>query len=179
MNDLYTPRWYAVQTRPQQEQKADENLLNQDFSTLFPREEVYISRNRIVTKPYFSRYLFAQFPLAALRSVRSTRGVYRVVEFVPGHPVVVEDEIIAEMASHLDGRGIVMSEKPRFKSGYEPNDLVMVTYGPLAGIAGLFRRDAGDGERVILLLKMLGREFERPFDLRDTRRAFEAELAYA
>lgn len=179
-SEIYTPHWYAIQTRPQKETAANENLSRQGFETLYPREEVLISRQRLTVRPFFPRYMFARFPRVALSAVRSTRGVSRVVEFIPGQPCVVEDEVIAGMISWMRPDGVVaLSDAPLMpRSGYEPDDLIMVTYGPLAGIAGLFKRDVGDGERVMLLLKMLGREFEQPIPIRDTRKALISELAY-
>ena len=174
----YTPQWFVIQTRFQKETTANDNLLKQNIPTLYPREEYIDSRRRLTYRPYFQRYLFAQFPLLSLSQVRSTRGVSRVVEFIPGNPLMVEDWIIEEIAARMNDDGVVVPETPIIKSGYQPDEVVMVTYGPLAGIAGLFKRDAENGERVYLLLNMLGRQFEQPFAIRDTRKAMITELAY-
>lgn len=176
--DIYTPSWFVIQTRFQKEKVANEHLLNQRIPTLYPREEVFDSRSRPTHRPYFQRYLFAKFPLVMLSQVRSTRGVSRIVEFIAGEPLSVEDHIIAEIAARMNGDGVVVRDKPLTASNYQQDDLVMVTYGPLSGIAGLFKGDVGDGERVILLLKMLGREFNQPIPMRDTRKALLSELAY-
>jgi transcription antitermination factor NusG len=113
--------------------------------------------------------------------VRSTRGVSRVVEFIQGEPLRVEDEVIALIAAQMRDDGVVMigGDSLHIPSGYKADETIMVTYGPLAGIAGLFKRDGDKAQRVVLLLRMLGRQFEQEFALEDTRRAFPSELAFA
>ena len=55
--------WYAVHTKPKQENRALENLQNQGFECFLPLLEVEkIRRGKVqkVVEPMFSRYLFIQ-----------------------------------------------------------------------------------------------------------------------
>jgi len=170
--------WYLIQTKQQKERTADENLRRQQISTLFPLDQIPLSRRRLSCKPYFPGYLFAYFSLESISRVRNTRGVLRVVEFEPGKPYPVDRVVIDEIASRMNPQGIMILDQPVAASGYKPDDKVMITNGPLSGLAGIFKRDADGGERVFLLLKMFGREFEQPVPLRDTRKPLLSELAY-
>src|SRR5712672_272556 len=99
-----TPRWYALHTHVNQEARAGDNLAAWGVETFVPqfkerRSNPYTNRPIYVTRPLFSRYIFAQFEVnRMLRKVWYTRGVCRVVGFAEG-PTPVEDEVIALIKS--------------------------------------------------------------------------------
>jgi transcription antitermination factor NusG len=137
--EIYAPQWFVIQTRFQKEKTANENLMNQAIPTLYPRKEVVISRQRTVARPFFPRYLFAQFPLDSLSKVRHTRGVSRVVEFEPGQPLAVEPWIIEEIAAHMNPDGVMLGHKIiRDNTAFIPNEPIIVTGGAFINQTGLF-----------------------------------------
>ena len=63
--------FYCLQTKPQQEFRARDNLLNQELDTYLPLN--------ISGRPLFTSYLFARVPLERYVAVRSSYGVARII----------------------------------------------------------------------------------------------------
>ena len=80
------PHWYAVQTKPRQEQVAVTHLERQHFEIFLPR--IRAARHRrgrwqSTIEPLFPGYLFVQLEFGAQNTapIRSTRGVIGLVRF--------------------------------------------------------------------------------------------------
>src|SRR5215212_3677797 len=149
------PRWYAIHTHPQQEERAAANLRTLRIDTFAPRlKEHHFQRytNKLIykTQPFFPRYIFARFSCATmLYKVSFTRGVSSVVNFGNG-PVPVEDEIIEFIRSRIDEDGCVLRQES-FKCG----DKVTFSNGIFNNLTGIFEREVKAKNRVILLLGTL------------------------
>ena len=106
-NSSDEPRWYAIYTHPQQEERADANLRTLKIDTFAPRLKErhfnrYTGKPLYKTQPLFPRYIFARFVCPTMLSkVSFTRGVNSVVHFGNG-PLPVEDEIIELIRSRVD-----------------------------------------------------------------------------
>src|SRR5262245_34285060 len=106
------PRWYAIHTRPKQENRAEGNLKAWDVEIFFPRIRdcrfnEFTGVPSYSTKPLFPGYLFARFALDdLLHKVRFTRGVHSVV-CVGCDPAPVDDGVIDIIAAQLDEAGFV------------------------------------------------------------------------
>ena len=143
--------WYAVLTKPKQEQRAETNLRAWDIEAFTPKfKDRRRSRKQGVNysiKPLFPRYVFARFnPLCCLHRVTFTRGVHSIVHF--GDSLArIDDKIISIIQLRMDREGLV-SVGEEFKCG----DPVMIDYGPFKSLIGIFERDLGDAERVRILL---------------------------
>ena len=150
--------WFAVYTKPRQEQVALENLERQGFSCFLPMainpyQRRSLGQARI--EPLFPRYLFlnAVADQQSLGPVRSTRGVCSLIRFgmriatVPAH-------MMQAIERRLDPHtGLVQLDPVPVGVG----DKVKVFDGPFAGIEGIFRERKGT-TRALLLVKMLGTE---------------------
>jgi len=161
---LAAPRWYVVQTQPHGEAKAVWHLARQGFETYLPRYEKrrrHARRVETVAAPLFPRYLFVAIDLASQRwrSIQSTIGVSRLV--CNGEdPAALADGIIDGLRRREDGRGFVQLERrPRFAIGEQ----VKIVDGIFASCLGLFD-GISDGERVAVLLDLLGRKIRVVFD---------------
>jgi transcriptional antiterminator RfaH len=158
MNTAVGMRWYVVQTRPRSESKAAAHLSRQGFEIYFPR---YLKRRRharrveMVAAPLFPRYIFVAMDLAVQRwrSIQSTIGVARLVCH-GDHPAEVPDSIIDGLRFGEDDRGFVRLERPL---GFRLGDKIRVLEGVFSTCLGLFE-GVTDGERVAILLDMLGRK---------------------
>jgi transcriptional antiterminator RfaH len=158
MNGAAGKRWYVVQTRPQSEGKAAAHLGRQGFEVYFPR---YLKRRRharrveMVAAPLFPRYMFVAIDLAVQRwrSIQSTIGVARLV-CSGEHPAEVSDSIIKSLRHGEDDRGFVRLEKP---PAFRLGDKIRVLEGGFSSCLGLFE-GMNDGERIAILLDMLGRK---------------------
>ncbi|MCP1650332.1 transcription/translation regulatory transformer protein RfaH [Pseudomonas nitroreducens] len=140
-------RWYLIQTKPHQEQRAEENLGRQGFTCYRPLVKLG-SR----AQPLFPGYLFIRldqqhdnwFP------IRSTRGVARIVSF-GAQPLAVADELVEGIRQRL----LAMPERP--SSGFHEGQLVRVKCAGDCEVEAIFVCDDGT-ERALILLNLLQRE---------------------
>ena len=156
--DLHEPsggaRWYVIQTKPKQEERAGSNLRAWKVETFTPRvkERRYtrLGGVKYQLKALFPQYIFARFDASRLlHRVYFTRGVHGVVHF-GRDPAQVDDEIIAIINSQVGTDGVIdLSEK--FKAG----DRVIITDGPLKDFVGIFERGDKESDRVMILLTTL------------------------
>ncbi|MDT8321008.1 MAG: transcription termination/antitermination NusG family protein [Xanthomonadales bacterium] len=150
--------WFAVYTKPRQEQIAVEHLERQGFSCFLPLA-VNPYQRRSARKPriepLFPRYLFLRAvpDQQSLGPVRSTRGVCSLVRF--GLRLAT---LPARVIETIDRRrdpatGLVQLQPVPVDVG----DRVKVFDGPLAGLEGIFRERKGVN-RALLLMSMMGTE---------------------
>jgi transcriptional antiterminator RfaH len=152
-NTINVPRWYAIYTKPWDEDRADENLRGWGVETFSPKIKKKKQVNPFTGKPVyisqalFPRYIFARFDAdRMLHKICYTRGVKNVVSF--NHtPLAVEDEIIALIRTNIGEDGFVRLED-EFKHG----DEVRISDGSMSGINGIFDRTMKDKSRVMILL---------------------------
>jgi transcriptional antiterminator RfaH len=150
-------RWYVAQTRLRAEERARVNLERQGFQAYLPcyrRERRHARRCDIVRSPLFPGYVFVQLDLenAPWRSVNGTFGVNRLV-CRGEQPAPVPEGIVEEIAAQENEEGLIVL-KPR---GFREGETLRFVRGALADCLGFFERMA-DGDRVILLLDLLGRK---------------------
>jgi transcriptional antiterminator RfaH len=145
--------WYAVHTKPRQEDVAEATLREFGLPTFNPKlKERKIVRGvrQEVIKPLFPGYLFTQFRCDLfLRAVKYARGVRNVVG-AGATPTPVDEEIIGIIHSRMKN-GYVLIEPPAL----QPGDPVMVEEGPLRGFVGIFEREMKGSERVVVLLNTI------------------------
>ncbi|HYY41857.1 MAG TPA: transcription termination/antitermination NusG family protein [Pyrinomonadaceae bacterium] len=145
-------RWYAVQTKAQQEERAESNLRAWNVETFAPRVRerrrgYYTGQAGYLIKSLFPRYIFARFDMhTLLHKVNFTRGVQSVVCF-GGVPVPVEDEVLAIMQARLDADGFITIGE-ELKVG----DRVMIQAGVFKNFIGIFEREVGERDRIRILL---------------------------
>ena len=158
-------RWYVVQTHPHAESKAQMHLSRQGFSTYLPR---YLKRRRharrfeIVARPLFPRYMFVAIDIATQRwrSVCSTIGITRLV-CQGDRPAAVPDAVVDGLRRDEDSAGFIrLPVRPAFK----PGETVRVLDGVFSTCLGLFE-GMTDGERVAILLDLLGRKVRVVMDV--------------
>jgi transcriptional antiterminator RfaH len=144
-------RWYAVSTKPRQEERAESNLNAWRVETFAPRVKERRGRAggepAYTIKPLFPSYIFARFDAnAMLHKIGFTRGVHGVVSF-GGIPVPVDDEVLAIMRTRVGDDGFVkIGEK------LKPGDHVMINAGAFENLVGVFEREMAGAERVRILL---------------------------
>lgn len=146
--------WYVVYTRPRQEARALENLRNQGFDCFLPTlaaERLRGGRQVEVAEPLFPRYLFVYLEVGRSNwsTIRSTRGVVRLVEF-------------GGVAARVPATFIeALAEQPaQQKKLFEVGERLKVIDGPFVGIEAELLRlyRTADGEaRVVVLMEILMR----------------------
>jgi transcriptional antiterminator RfaH len=144
--------WYAIHSRPKQEDRANSNLLAWDVQTFSPqirklRPNPYLRAPSYEIRALFPRYIFARFDVnTMLRKVWFTRGVCRVVSF-GGVPAEVDDKIISLIRSKTAEDGFIeIGNSPQL------GDTVTIEDGPLRGLVGILERKVKGVDRVTILL---------------------------
>ena len=150
--------WFAVVTKPRQEQTALENLQRQDYKCFLPMAENPYQRrskkHQQIIEPLFPRYLFLKAIAESqnLAPVRSTKGVISMVRFGT-ELAVVPEYIIGSIKQRVDAHtGLVKIQSVSIKAG----DKVKVFDGPLAGLNGIVSEISSE-KRTLILMELLGR----------------------
>ena len=141
-----TAHWYLLQTKFKQENKAAQELRNQNISVFLPlyKLEKMVKGNKVIKEePLFSRYLFAWLDVENTNwtSVRSTRGISNFVAFGIG-PAIVDQAIINELRQ-ID----LLPNEAYFKTG----EKVRIASGSLKGLNGIYQTADGSSRSYILL----------------------------
>ena len=156
VSDLATgkPSWYAVYTKPREEDRAESNLRAWGCKTLMPRIKEQRSREgnkakaKAKVKHLFPRYIFAQFNLeTGLHKVNYTRGVCGVVRF-GDKPCPIDDVIIETIQAQIGQEGFITMMEDRFFNG----DRIMIQGGPFMSMQGTVEREMSDSDRLVVLL---------------------------
>ena len=137
-------RWYVVNTKPKKEGQVERLFVEGGFTVYCPK---YRHEKRVT--PFFPGYAFLEFRFPdEYQMVKYTRGVKRVVGTDDG-PTPIPDEVVAGIRAR-ERDGLVELEK----YGEEPvaGDEIEIVEGPLRGLKGIFRKEVGASERVMILL---------------------------
>ncbi|WP_440995652.1 transcription/translation regulatory transformer protein RfaH [Arhodomonas sp. SL1] len=151
-------RWYAVQCKPGQDERAETHLANQGYHIYRPLARVRGRRNG---KPVdrveslFPRYLFIELEAGTdnWAPIRSTRGVSGIVRFGE-RPAPVPDGVIEELRGRLTDQEGTVDLRPFQRM--QPNQRVRIESGPFAGYEALFQAARGE-DRVLVLLEVMQR----------------------
>jgi transcriptional antiterminator RfaH len=143
--------WYVVQTKPRQEYRALENLINQGYECELPefqRERLRQGVRVLCNEPLFPRYLFIRLDIVSMNwgPIRSTYGVIGLVRF-GGIPASVPDDLVEAM----------MKRSAPQQNLFSAGDRVSITTGPFAGMEGIFDKDDGVA-RVVILLEFMQKQ---------------------
>jgi transcription elongation factor/antiterminator RfaH len=143
-------RWYVVNTKPRNEERAANNLTNGGIEVLAPRIKLRKYKDGkfiYVVEPMFPSYIFVRFhPVDDFRMVKYARGVKTIVHF--GEKIVpLPDEMIEFIKSRLDN-GVASIEKQKISKG----ERILIKDGPFRGFSGIFESELDGKERVAILL---------------------------
>jgi len=136
--------WFLINTKPKKEFQVDQIFSEAGFEIYCPR---YVSEKQV--RPFFPGYAFLKFEHPAqYRLVRYTRGVKKIVGN-DGGPIAVPPHVVDGIRDRERGGYIEL-----LKFGEEPaiGDEIEVAEGPLKGLRGVFKKELGERERVMILL---------------------------
>lgn len=144
-------KWYLVQSKPGQAQRAAQELSNQGYEIFCPTiqvEKIKGGKRLEQTEPLFPGYVFIELSELSSnwRPIRSTRGVARIVSF-GDQPAVVPDDAIELLRENARRQAIQMSLKSK--------DPVTLAEGPFKNLDAVFLEYDGE-KRAFLLLELLG-----------------------
>ena len=146
--------WYVIQTKPNDEYRAETHLINQEIETFLPLLETHQYCNGKMLqriKPLFPNYLFARLDLTLhYYKVKWTRGVNRILGTGDG-PVSISEKVIQTIRGRV-GRDNLLKLEEKWKEG----DIVQITSGPFKELMGIFQKKMSDNGRVRILLSLIG-----------------------
>lgn len=148
-------QWYAVHCKPKQDERAETELMKQGFEVFRPRvrsRRRARQRYQVVVESMFPRYLFVHLDDTDQdwSPIRSTRGVTGLVR-MGGHVPVVPAAVIEGLRARADAENCIDLQP---EDGFAPDDRVLITEGPLAGLEAVFRA-RNSQERVVVLLNLM------------------------
>ena len=146
--------WYVIQTKCNREEEVQSFLASKEVEIFEPLMETFhlINGNESKKlKPLFPTYLFGKFDVEQdYPLVRWARGVKKILSF-GGYPTPISETIVELIKRRTNADGIV-----RKSLSLSPNDPVRIDVGPLKDLVGIFERWVSDGERVRVLLNVIG-----------------------
>ena len=163
-------RWGVVQTHPQAERWARDNLQRQGYPvwwltrTVTRRDPATRTMSRSVDVPLFSSYLFVAVPLSHWAPIAHSRGVNRLMMAGP-NPYILPDGAVSAL------RGVEALAATRLPKGphWASGDAVAPRVGPFSGLPGVVL--STEEETAVVGILFLGqlREVRYPFDALATR----------
>lgn len=159
-NNLTSAAWRCVRTQPKREHIAAGQLERLDGVEVFaprirfkrrtPRGKVWFEES------LFPGYIFSRFDETMHRAVSSAVGVRGLVRFA-GECAVVPDAVIELLQNEASAaEPIVISDTPVVQAG----DVAVVAEGALVGLQAVISQVMPGGERVKVLLDMMGTAVE-------------------
>jgi transcriptional antiterminator RfaH len=148
--------WYAIHTKPRQEQRALVNLEQQGYQCYLPvflAEKLSRGRLSVVEEPLFSRYLFICLDTSrsgkGWATIRSTRGVSSLVT-IGTEPAKVDMQLIDSLRHQ---QNLLRNQPQRlFTSG----ERLLVNDGPFTGIEAIYQMTSGEN-RAMVLIELMGK----------------------
>ena len=156
-------KWYVIHSKPRQENRAHENLLNQGYEVYLPTCKVQkLVKNNISIEiePIFYRYLFIR--LDDLTSnwfpIRSTRGVSKLLQFgKESLPISVPDKIIQSIKEYED----LVNKQSQSRALFSSQEIIEIKSGLFQGLSGFYQELISNqsGEiRALMLIELLGKK---------------------
>ena len=140
-------KWYALQHKPAQGDRALTHLQNQNISCFYPKvtvEKIKAGKRTKKLEPLFPGYLFVNLeqtdPMWA--KLRSTRGVLRIVGFA-NKPAAIGDDVIQHIKESLNS----VAEQGGIKHG----QAIQLNEGPFEGINAIFQAYDGEARAIVLI----------------------------
>ena len=152
LSEIINSHWYAINTKPNQEQRVLLNLISGGIETFNPKIKSYrvndfTGKKTFFKKNLFPSYIFAKFDLSKdYNKVRFTRGLQSIVS-LGGKPCIVDDDIIELLKTNADADGFITFEKK-----LHPGDKVIIQKPYLKDFTGVFVRELSDNSRIQILL---------------------------
>lgn len=148
--------WWVIETKPQQEFRAEKNLIQQGFITFCPvfNKELKLGNQfKIKPNPLFKRYLFIQangFAKKNVYLIRSTKGVSSLLKIHESILFVTSELIHNLKLNQIQNNNLITSH-------FTEGSSVQIISGIYKGIEAIYQMDKGE-DRAIILLSLLHKQ---------------------
>jgi len=153
MNSL---AWYVLRSKPHKENQIYSQLCSKAIETYYPTITVRpVNPRSAKIRPYFPGYLFVHVNLSETDHsvLQWLPGTLGLVQF-DGHVPAVPEYFIAELKQRV---ALIQNAAGVNLDSLQKGDPIRITSGLLAGYEAIFDMCMSSGERVRVLLDMLGR----------------------
>lgn len=146
--------WYTLHTKPNAEYQVSHALQQRGIETYLPEIEVVKSRGKRAKKPFFPCYMFSRIDLnkVGISQVQWTPGLRRILSF-DQRPIPVPDDVIRLIRQKL---GEIEAGGGWPNHPFKPGDTVRIIDGPFTNMLAIFDGPTTPGQRVQVLLDILG-----------------------
>lgn len=151
-------KWFLVYCKPQQDSRAEENLLRQGYNVFRPMINVVKpkigSRSLIKSESLFPRYLFINVDVdsQSISPVFSTFGVSSFVRFGNQY-ATASDELIDEIKQNAEQQIVISNSQNTLKHG----DEIYVHGNGFDQVKAIYCSPCGN-QRALILMNIMGRE---------------------
>ena len=151
-----TRQWFLLQTKSREEMRATHHLTNQGIDCFCPEvtlAKIVRGQRKEVTEVLFPGYIFVLFDPenVSIATLRSTRGVLRVVSF-GGQPALVAFSLIEQLKER-----IAQDKSQKLSNIPDRGDRIEVLSGPFRGLEAVFSQLDGD-RRALVLITLLNQQ---------------------
>ena len=151
--------WFAVNTQPHQEDRAEINLKRQGYDAYLPvrrKTRRHARRVDVVRAALFPSYIFVNLDTEqqGWSAINSTFGVRRLIS-QNGRPAALPDGFVENLQDMVDEDGFIVENVEKFKVG----DKLKILSGPFADTIGTLL-NLPDRDRIAMLLSVLGRDVQ-------------------
>lgn len=156
--------WFCLQTRSRFEFTVRDALAAGGAEAFLPTWEEtsrWSDREKKVTRPLFTSYLFARFAAADADAIRRIRGVAQIL-CMGQEPVPIPDGVIGSLRQVAAHPARVACQP------YVPGVTITVLRGPFAGVCGVVKRTHG-AMTLSIPVEILGRSVTVKIDAADVR----------
>jgi len=165
VSNVTYPAWFVVQTKQNQERKAESSLVSQGVECYLPvvEQPAIKYRNKFHGDILFPRYLFAFFDPEVIHTtkVKNTRGVAGIVNF-GGVPAILSESQMADIRKGIDHSIFTEMENHKPEKG-EPVEIIS---GVFESISGIYEEPDGL-KRSMVLIELLGQQIRRSVSNKD------------
>ena len=146
--------WYAIHSKPQNEEFLWSQLCAREVETFFPRIQVQTVNPRArKVRPYFPGYLFIHVDLSKLHatSFQWLPGANRLVTFGL-EPALIPENLIRAIQKRVDE---INNAGGELLDDVRKGDRVVIQEGPFKGFEAIFDAKISGNERVRVLLSLI------------------------
>lgn len=149
--------WYALRSKPNREEALSREAGARGFEVYCPVERANpVNPRARKTKPFFPGYLFVHTDLQATGVSAFTWLPYSVgIVAFGAEPASVPDGLVNAVRRRVEAINAAGGE---VLAGLRRGDKVTIEAGPFAGAEAMFEAKASGGDRVRVLLKLMGRQ---------------------
>jgi transcription antitermination factor NusG len=149
----YEKNWYVIHTKPRNEKKVFEQLINKEIEVFLPLIQTvryWSDRKKKLMVPLFPGYIFVNTDEKdRIKAISNTYGALRYILFQK-RPAIVSNKEITNIKLSLQAPEKIKIEEKQIMEG----DLVEITGGIFKGLSGYIKEVRGHYKIIVNILEL-------------------------